>query len=66
MELRLAEHEEIARRKVEETQVAERREAFEKEAEEIRKAQEAATSPAAPLDGNALAADLLKSLGIVR
>lgn len=66
VELRLAEHEEIARRKVEETQVAEKREAFEKEAEEIRKAQEAATSPAAPLDGNALAADLLKSLGIVK
>lgn len=66
VELRLAEQEELARRKADETRSAERRAAFEKEAEEVRKAQEAAASPAAPLDGNALAADLLKSLGFVK
>jgi hypothetical protein len=66
MELRLAEHEEIVRAEEERLKTSERDEKLRNEAEEIRKAREAATSPAAPLDGNALAADLLKSLGIVK
>lgn len=65
-ELRLAEHEEIARRNADEALASERRAAWEKETEEIRKAQEAASSSGTPLDGNALAADLLKGLGFVK
>jgi hypothetical protein len=65
-ELKLAEHEEIARAEESRTKAAEKDEAFRNEQEAIRKAQEAATTPGAPLDGNALAAELLKSLGFVR
>jgi hypothetical protein len=66
LELRLAEHEEIARAEETRTKVAERNEAFRKEGEAIRTAQEVATTSGAPLDGNALAAELLKNLGFVR
>lgn len=65
-ELRLAVHEDFARQESEDLLCKERLDAAEKEREKVRKAQEDAAQAASPLDGNALGAQLLKNLGIVK
>ena len=64
--LRLSEQEELAARAEAGARAAQRKEAVLAETEEIRSAREAAARPGPPLDGNALAAQLLRDLGIVK
>lgn len=64
VELRLAGHEDAARVQAEHSKLTARVSACEEEREKVRQAQEALATPAAPLDGDALAAEVLKDLGL--